>query len=423
MVARLDQRADRLDRGVQRGTQLDQVVAQRDGAAREARDIEQIVDQPGQVIELAGDDVARLEAVLARGRAVHQQIGGAAHRRQRVAQFVHQHREEIVLAALFLAQHLLGTLLLRDVLAHADHAVELAAGVVDREGARAHVAGLAVGVDQRELEVHMAIAQHRVTGSAHAFAIGLGDPAEAGAAVPMQVFDRTARQRDEGRTDEQELALLRIEDPQHVGQVVGQLAEQELVVAQRLRGPVVGLLGSPQPQQRLDAGDQFLRLDRLHQIAVGTVVQRLDPVARVAGRSRRMQDQRAAALRVVLDDAADVQAVDVRQLHVEQHQVRRIAAHQRQRRLAGRRFQHRIVRSAQDAALDVARALVVVDHQHQRPVVAGIGRRSCFDRTHAVLAIGRRAAWQRGGRSVFAFGAILPPTRFVIITNLALQHL
>ena len=79
--------------------EVDGLQAQHDLAGHHARDVEQIVDDPREVLHLAADDVAGARAgVVAAGRA-GQHVGGAADGAERVAQLVAQHREELVLRA------------------------------------------------------------------------------------------------------------------------------------------------------------------------------------------------------------------------------------------------------------------------------------------------------------------------------------
>ena len=104
----LEQVARHLDRLGGDVGQVDDLAPQLDLAARDLRDVEQIVDQAGQVVDLPLDHL-----LLARDRALalvpHQPERGDD-RRQRIAQLVAEHREELVLGAarrLQLAEQLL----------------------------------------------------------------------------------------------------------------------------------------------------------------------------------------------------------------------------------------------------------------------------------------------------------------------------
>ena len=75
-------------------------VRELDLAARDARDVEQVVDQPHQVLDLALDRSRGLAAIAGSGRraGMPSRCSGVADRRQRIAQLVRQHRQELVLA-------------------------------------------------------------------------------------------------------------------------------------------------------------------------------------------------------------------------------------------------------------------------------------------------------------------------------------
>ena len=95
--ALLEQRAGHLDRLRDHLGELDELGLQLDLAARDARDVEQVVDQPRQVVDLALDDGAL--ALRARLAAQPHQLQRRQDRRQRVAQLVAEHRQELVLRA------------------------------------------------------------------------------------------------------------------------------------------------------------------------------------------------------------------------------------------------------------------------------------------------------------------------------------
>ena len=99
----VDERPGRLDRLVEDRPGVDELLAEPDLPAGDAGDVEQVVDEPGELPDLPLDDVARPAAVLLVGG--HLQDGhGVVDRRQRVPQLVGEHRQELVLVAVGLAE-------------------------------------------------------------------------------------------------------------------------------------------------------------------------------------------------------------------------------------------------------------------------------------------------------------------------------
>jgi hypothetical protein len=106
-----------------------------DLAAVDARDVQQVVDQPHHVRQLPVHGLQRARTTGA-GLGLLQDLQPGAQRRQRVAQFVRQRREEFVLGAVrLLQQDLLGLLALGDVDQRAGHAIGLP-GVPQRHAGR-----------------------------------------------------------------------------------------------------------------------------------------------------------------------------------------------------------------------------------------------------------------------------------------------
>ena len=68
-------------------------------AVRDARDIEQIVEQQRHVLHLALDHIVGPALLRVGGVLVARDGGGLADRRQRIAQLMRERREEFVLAA------------------------------------------------------------------------------------------------------------------------------------------------------------------------------------------------------------------------------------------------------------------------------------------------------------------------------------
>ena len=139
---------------------VDALPAQQQLAARDARHVEQVVDQARHVGDLALDHVAAPGPVgLGRAFAPEDRDRGAD-RRERVAQLVRQRGDELVLAAVGLAQRFLGGALLGHV--HGDRTdVAPAGGVAQRE---LHAAQRALALRRRQPEVvepRRAVLEHR----------------------------------------------------------------------------------------------------------------------------------------------------------------------------------------------------------------------------------------------------------------------
>jgi hypothetical protein len=133
------------------------------------------------------------------------------------------------------------------------------------------------------------------------------------ARLAFERFGAAAPDRGIGRADVFERARRHREHPEHVLDVVGQLAKALLAVAQRA-------LGLAHAQQRVDVGDQFVGLDRRRQVVVGAAFQAADLVGAPGQRGRGLQHQHHRAVGVGLDAAADLDAVDVGELDVQQDQ-------------------------------------------------------------------------------------------------------
>ena len=73
------------------------LAAQIDVAARDARDVQQVVDQPREVLHLPLDHVARPGELRIGQRAPAHDLDRVADRRERIAQLVREHGEELVL--------------------------------------------------------------------------------------------------------------------------------------------------------------------------------------------------------------------------------------------------------------------------------------------------------------------------------------
>ena len=138
----LEQRLRRLDRLRHHARELERLLGEGDLAARHPRDVEQIVDEPHEVLGLAQDHLP-----LVRRRHVAAQLhelGGGEDGRQRVAELVRQQRQEFVLAAIGLAQRGLRLLEARHVDERADRPPRRAARIAQRDGIAVEVNDLPV---------------------------------------------------------------------------------------------------------------------------------------------------------------------------------------------------------------------------------------------------------------------------------------
>ncbi len=92
------------DGGGNDGGQLDRLFAEFDPALHDARDIEQVVHQTDQVLYLAFGYPAALFHGLSIRAGDLQDLKGVAYGGQWVPEFVGQHRQEFILAAIGIGQ-------------------------------------------------------------------------------------------------------------------------------------------------------------------------------------------------------------------------------------------------------------------------------------------------------------------------------
>src|SRR5438309_5315885 len=104
VAALVDERARALDRLLDHGAQEERLLAKLDLPAGDARDVEEIVDQPRHVLDLSLDDLAgpRHAALLALVDAHDPQRG--RHRCERIPELVAEHREKLILAPIDLRE-------------------------------------------------------------------------------------------------------------------------------------------------------------------------------------------------------------------------------------------------------------------------------------------------------------------------------
>ena len=153
-------RARRLDGLLDDRPELDGLLAKLELAARDAAEVEQVVDQARQLAHLTFDHPQRRACHLCVAVSDAQGAHGVADRGQRVAQLVRQHREELVLAAVGFGQVVGQLPPLGDVLADRGEG-HRSAGVV-RQGQHlvGHPARLA-GLEVPEADLDLAVALSR----------------------------------------------------------------------------------------------------------------------------------------------------------------------------------------------------------------------------------------------------------------------
>ncbi len=109
------QRPACLDRQLDDAIELDQLFLEDDRSAGDPGNVEQVVDDPGHVLDLFGDDLDRPEQVGAAGPFDSHDLNGVADGRQRVPQFVGEHGEEMVLALVGITKRFLHSFSVVDV--------------------------------------------------------------------------------------------------------------------------------------------------------------------------------------------------------------------------------------------------------------------------------------------------------------------
>jgi hypothetical protein len=92
----VDQGARRLDRALDDAVDDEPLRAQRDPAVRDARNVEEVVDQPAELVRAAGRD---LEGAIAPGGVESRGDDGVPHGGEGISELVAEHRQELVLRA------------------------------------------------------------------------------------------------------------------------------------------------------------------------------------------------------------------------------------------------------------------------------------------------------------------------------------
>ncbi len=119
MAVRCHQGRGNLDAGRDEIGKRDTLLAQHDRSPRDPGDVQEIVDQPGEVTDVPLDHVARSSRLI-RG-ADSQKLQRRQDRRERVTKLMSEEREELVLSPVHLLEF-------------AESALQLAANPVERRG-------------------------------------------------------------------------------------------------------------------------------------------------------------------------------------------------------------------------------------------------------------------------------------------------
>src|SRR5256885_220372 len=104
MAALVDKGPRALDRPLDHRAQEKGLLPKLDLSARDARDVEQVIDQPGHVLDLSLHDLARPRDAVWLALVDAHDLQCGRHRRQRVSELVPEHREELIFAAIDLGE-------------------------------------------------------------------------------------------------------------------------------------------------------------------------------------------------------------------------------------------------------------------------------------------------------------------------------
>jgi hypothetical protein len=130
---------------------------------------------------------------------------------------------------------------------------------------------------------------------------------------------------------------------------------------------------APPPQQRPDARDELAHPERLGQIVVRAALETVDLVGLLAPRGQH-EDREVLEVRLPPDRAADGNAVEARQHHVEHDQIERLGARllKAAQAIPGRRCSQAFEAEVQQHQLADVR--IVLDDEHASARAFGIGR-------------------------------------------------
>src|SRR5581483_573587 len=117
-------------------------------------------------------------------------------------------------------------------------------------------------------------------------------------------------------------------------------------------------------KETTDGIDENLWIDGIDEINVGAGGEAQPAMLRITVDAGLVNDRDGARRRVVLEASADLEAIDVRQRHVEHDDIRR-AAGQAQRVATRGRLANVEARAGQDPGRRISTVRTIVDHQHR----------------------------------------------------------
>jgi hypothetical protein len=127
-----------------------------------------------------------------------------------------------------------------------------------------------------------------------------------------------------------------------------------------------GLLGRAGTEKGRDRGEQEVWLDRLGDVAVRASFETGDLGAIVAEGRRHLEHRNQLGFAVRFDGAANLKPADIREAHVEKHEIRVLFLNESKGLGTARGFQHAVAGLAQNARLGVAGGFIIVHHQNAR---------------------------------------------------------
>src|SRR3954468_6821970 len=152
-----------------------------------------------------------------------------------------------------------------------------------------------------------------------------------------------------------ELALGQLDRPPGARDLVRVRVQRQVGDDERRAAP-----RRPAAQQRAQAGEQLLALERLDEVVVGAGVEALD--ARLDGVARGEHEDRHVVGRA--QAPRDLDAVDLREAEIEDHEVGMVGGGLVERGLAVARDPHVVAVQAQRALQDLGDLVVVLDDEH-----------------------------------------------------------